>query len=326
MGLIWLPVVIAGCVALALCIVAALLRPMTAERRRLRVLANTRRLTMLPEYRRAVRSRTRAVVVTIVLLAVMFGGAIIVAARPTGLSTAATRYAAADPEDVMLCVGTPPTDRAANAVLTYFAGKLDSFGTQRIGLTSSNRRVVPLTRDYQYAKQTLLDYARPDTRRDGVAPFSAAVSYEDYSTKVDDLLALCLTGFPGFDQKAAQRRSLIYVGPDLPNDPTDVGPALFAADRVRQLATAGGVQVNAIVTGRDSDALAALARDTGGRSASADASVPVTLNDIRDHPPAARFTADGSDVGAAPESPDVPAVIALAAAVALAGWPMVQRR
>jgi hypothetical protein len=53
--------------------------------------------------------------------------------------------------------------------------------------------------------------------------------------------------------------------------------------------------------------------------------VAAALDDIRDHPPAARFSED-SDGGAAPESPDVPVLIALAAAMALAGWPMVQRR
>jgi hypothetical protein len=324
MGLTWILVVIAGCVALAVCIVAVLLRPMGAERRKLRPLANAARLTLLPEYARAVRARTVAAVVTIVLLVVMFAGSIVVAARPTGLPTRATQYGGGDPEDIMLCIGAPPSDPAVNAALSYFAGQVDAFGTQRIGLTSSNRRVIPLTRDYQYAKQTLSDYARPADQRADVAAFSAPVSYEDYSIDVDDLLTLCLTGFPNFDETSAQRRSVIYVGPDANRGPA-VGPTLFTADRLRDLAAAGGVQVNAVVTGRDSGALSSLARDTDGRALAAGPSVVAALDDIRDHPPAARFSED-SDGGAAPESPDVPVLIALAAAVALAGWPMVQRR
>jgi hypothetical protein len=321
-GLTWMLVVIAGCVALAGCIAAVLFRPMGAQRRQLRPLANTARLTLLPEYARAVRARTVAAVVTIVLLAVMFAGSMIVAARPTGLPTTATRFGGGDPEDVMLCIGAPPTDPAVAATLGYFAGHVDDFGTQRIGLTSSNRRVIPLTRDYQYAKQTLSDYARPANQRGDVAPFSAPVSYVDYAANLDDLLSLCLTGFPGFDQPAAQRRSLVYVGPDS-TPPGD--PALFTPDRLRGLAVAGAVQVNAVLTGRDSGTLSALAGDTGGRALSAGPSVTASLDDIRAHPPAARFSED-ADGDAAPESPDVPVLIALAAAVALAGWPMVQRR
>ncbi|KAA0102319.1 hypothetical protein CIW49_03130 [Mycolicibacterium sp. P1-18] len=322
MGLTWMLVVIAGCVALAGCIAAVLFRPMGAQRRQLRPLANTARLTLLPAYARAVRARTVAAVVTIVLLTVMLAGSVIVAARPTGLPTTATAFGGGDPEDVMLCVGAPPTDPAVAATLGYFAGQVDAFGTQRIGLTSANRRVIPLTRDYQYAKQTLSDYARPADQRGDAAPLSAAVTYVDYTANLDDLLTLCLTGFPGFEQPAAQRRSLIYVGPD--SAPAG-NPALFSPDRLRELAVTGAVQVNAVVTGQASGALSALAGDTGGRALSAGPSVAASLDDIRDHPPAAKFSGD-DDGDAAPESPDVPVVIALAAALALAGWPMVQRR
>ena len=118
MGLTWILVVIAGCVALAVCIVAVLLRPMGAERRKLRPLANAARLTLLPEYARAVRARTVAAVVTIVLLVVMFAGSIVVAARPTGLPTRATQYGGGAPEDIMLCIGAPPSDPAVNAALS----------------------------------------------------------------------------------------------------------------------------------------------------------------------------------------------------------------
>ncbi|MDT5193501.1 MAG: hypothetical protein QOH20_255, partial [Mycobacterium sp.] len=58
MDLTWWVVAIAGCVALAICIAAVVFRPMDAERRQLRPLANVDRLTTLPEYVRAARIRS----------------------------------------------------------------------------------------------------------------------------------------------------------------------------------------------------------------------------------------------------------------------------
>ena len=77
------------------------------------------------------------------------------------------------------------------ATLRYFAEQVKTFSTQRIGLTSPNRRVVPLTRDYQYAAAQFAGAG------DG---FVAPVSYVDYTEGAEDLLAMCLTGFPGFDK------------------------------------------------------------------------------------------------------------------------------
>jgi hypothetical protein len=318
-------VAIAGCITLALCIAAVLLPPVDAQHRRLRPLANAARLTRLPEYVRAKRTHTRTAVATIVLLVVMFAGAIVAAARPTGMPTSATQSSSAEPEDIMLCVGAPVTDPTAGAVLRYFADQVDHFGTQRIGLTSRNRRVVPLTRDYQYVKATFSDYARPADQGDGLPAFAPPTSYQDYAESVEDLLALCVTGFPDFNQKAMQRRSLIFIGPGQLRTAGDPRPALFTTDHVRDLALAAGVQVNILITGPDSAALDSLARDTAGQSFSADSSAAAHLAEIRDKPPAARFSdADGA-LRRSTESPDVPLLIALLAAAALAGWPLVQR-
>jgi hypothetical protein len=309
--LTWWVVAIAGCVALAFCIAAVLFRPMDAERRQLRPLANVGRLTTLPEYVRAARIRSSSMVIAMVLLVVVFAAAVIAAARPTGLPSAAGESGAGQPEDVMLCVDGPATDPAASATLRYFAEQVKTFSTQRIGLTSPNRRVVPLTRDYQYAAAQFAGAG------DG---FVAPVSYVDYTQGPEDLLAMCLTGFPGFDQPPEQRRSLIYVGPDA----ADRRPALFTADRVRELARTAGVQVNVVLTGSDNDTLTALAHDTGGRAFPADADVPAHLADIRANPPAATPTDDTTPLRPT-ESPDVPLVVALLAALILAAWPVVRR-
>lgn len=315
---------IAGCLALAVCIALVLLAPMTAERRRLRPIANAHRLTALPEYVRAMRARTRTAVITIALLVVMFACSIVVAARPTGLPTAARQSEDGAPEDVMLCIGGPLDEQAVGATLSYFADRVDDFRTERIGLTSPNRRVVPLTRDYQYAKSAFTTYARPDAQLDG--EFSPAVSYVDYAESVDDLLALCLTGFPSFDQQAPQRRSLIYVGPGGIRAPDDARPSLFTADAVKELVVAADVQVNALVTDSNSAALSTLAADTGGQSFAADAGIATHLDEIRDRPPAARPGGDDTARRASFESPDLFVAVALLAALALAAWPVVRRR
>ena len=322
MDLTWLPVAIVGCVALAGCIAAVLLRPMRAERRRLRPLANAHRLTRLPEYVRARRARTRAALITMALLAVAFGGSVLVASRPSGSYTSARPIDGADPEDVMVCVGSPITDPAAGAVLSYFADSTTQFGTERIGLTSANRRVVPLTRDYQYLKETFAGYAQPAERGGDFAP---AVTYADYDESVEDQIALCLTGFPQFDRSVPQRRSLIYVGPGELRTPDDQRPTLFTGAQVKELASTAAVQVDALVAGGDSTFLAELARDTGGRVLPADAATAAHVADIRAHPPASRSSAVEDADGSAPDTPDVPLLITLLAVAVLAAWPVVQR-
>ena len=319
MDLNWWIVVIIGCLALAGCIAIALLWPVGTEHRELRLLANTARLTRLPEYVRAERLRNLTTVVTITLLLVAVVAALIAAARPSGLPSSATRSDAGQPEDIMVCVAGPVTDPAAKAVLGYFADRVASFSTERIGLTSPNRRVVPMTRDYQYAAARFADYAGGDA-----AGFEPAVSYADYAESVEDVLAMCLSGFPSFDHKTAQRRSLIYVGPDLLRDPADPRPALFGASDVRELVDAAGVQVNAVLIGPAGDALPALARDTGGLSFSADSAAAAKVAEIRSHPPAPTATDDDSITKSA-ETPDIPVGVALLALVALALWPVVMR-
>jgi hypothetical protein len=316
--LIWWPVAIAGCLALAFCLAAAFLRPMNAGLRRLRPLANVGRLTELPEYVRAARRRRWSAIVTIALLGVMFVAAVVAAARPTGLPSATKPSAASEPEDVMLCIAQPTTDPAVAAALGYFARHVTTFETQRIGLTSSNRRVIPLTRDYQYAAAEMETYAASS------AGFVSPVSYVDYAERVEDLIALCLTGFPDFEHPSAQRRSLIYVGPDSLSTPGDSRPSLFTDYRVRDMAVAAGVQVNVLITGSDTGGLARLAHDTGGQAFPANDSVDAHVAQFRDRPAAS--TTDANALAKSTDSPDIPLLVAVLAAAVLAAWPVVNRR
>jgi hypothetical protein len=312
-------VVIAGCVALATVIAVAALWPVDAVHRQLRPLANTTRLTRLPEYRRAVRLRTVWLVVTVLLLVTGFVAAVLAAARPTGLPSAANAHLARPAEDIMVCAGAPASDPAVAAVLQYFAERTPGFGAQRIGLTSVNRRVIPLTRDYQFAAARFGAAARPGDE------LIANVSYTDYAGDVQDVLAMCLTGFPDFGESAGNPRSLIYVGPATLRRPGDPRPQLFTTDRIRELAETAEVQVNAIVSGPDNGSLDGLVRATGGSVFPADGSTAARVAEIRAHPPAATAAARGAATRTV-ETPDIPLVFALLAVTALLLWPRVVRR
>ncbi len=319
MDLIWWAVAIAGCLALAGCVGLGLLRRQPVDPDELEPLANTGRLTRLPEYVRAARRRTISAVVGIVLLAVAFAAAALVTARPTGLPSLARNTEVAAPEDIMVCVGSPATDPAVGTALRYFAERVGSFGTDRIGLTSANRRVIPLTRDYQYAAARFAEAAEPQGTQTLVAP----VSYVDYAAGVEDMLALCLTGFPSFEEPSEQRRSLIYVGPESLPGSGETSP-LFSSDRLRDLAMTAGVQVNAITSGSGDTGVADLARSTGGQWFSDAADVAGHLTEIRQHPPPAGPTGDTADVESA-ETPAIPVLFALLALTVLWWWPVVMK-
>jgi hypothetical protein len=322
--LTWWLVAIGGCVALAVCLVAVLVRPMKFGSRPPRALANLGRLTGLPEYRRAARLRTLTAVVTMALLVVIYTATVITGARPTGLPALGGQAQAAQPEDIMLCVGEPVGDPATSAMLQYFARQVNTFGTQRIGLTSPNRRVLPLTRDYQYAAAQFNRYGTSPDPQSDVGSWSPVLSYSDYAESVEDLLALCMTGFPSFDKHAAQRRSLIYLGPG--TLPGAGGAQLFTADTVRNLATTAGIQVNVLLTGSGNGALEALARQTGGRSFSGDSDVAGHLSEIRNHPPAPTDAVDEGATVVRSETPGIAVLSALVALAALSLWPVVIRR
>lgn len=307
MDVIWWAVPIAGCIALAACIAAALLPPRRAQPDEIRALANTSRLTGLPEYARAARRHTVTAVVSVVILLLSFVAVLFAAARPTGLPASSRDTATDQPEDIMVCVGGPADDPAVNATLRHFAEAARDFGTERIGLTSQNRRLIPLTRDYQYAAGRFAEYAQP---RQLVSP----VSYTDYTTNVEDVLAMCLTGFPDFDSDAQIRRSLIYAGPPVSDVPG--GQTLFTAQQVREMAARAGVQINTI--GEGEGLPAQLARETDGR-------VATNVDQIRSRPPDPR-AGDGQATVESAETPDLLLIVALAGVLALLAWPLVMRR
>ena len=325
MDLKWWPVAAIGSACFVAAVALAALLPMTAARRRLRPLANVVRLTRLPEYAKVARLRSLSTVVTLVVLTVMFGAAIWAAARPT---VASNDFDAAHPEDIMVCVGQPVTDAATVELLDYFTRQATtSPQTQRIGLTSVNRRLVPLTRDHQYAASRFGEYAGAHGARS--ASFAPPVPYTDYAESVNDLLALCIAGFPATEQRNAHRRSVIYVGPSDLRAAGERRAALFTDGSLRDLAERVGAQVNVVDTAPSpaSGSLTALTAQTGGRClVPGPTSVTAALDDIRAHSPPARL-ADGTVVTADfHDAPAVPLVIALVSAAVLSVALLVLRR
>lgn len=321
----WWPVALLGLACFVAVVALAALLSMTATRRKLRPLANVARLTRLPEYAKVARLRSLSTIVTLVVLTVMFGAATWAAARP---SVATNDFDAAHPEDIMLCVGQPVANASTAELLDYFARQTtNSTQAQRIGLTSANRRLVPLTRDHQYAAGRFGDYA--GAREAPSASFAPAVPYTDYATSVNDVLALCLSGFAPTEQRSTHRRSVIYLGPSDLRAAGEQRPALFTDGSVRALVERVGAQVNVIDTAASpaSAALVTLAKQTGGRYVGPGAkSVTAALNEIRAHAPPAR-RADGTVVTADfRDAPVAPLVIALLSAAVLSVALLVLRR
>jgi hypothetical protein len=231
----WWPVALAGLICLIACVALALIRPLDRADRGLRPLAHVDRLTSLPEYARIQRRESITAATTIALVVIVFVVATLTAARP---SASAREFDALHPEDVMLCLGAPAADGTTVQFLDHFARQTTTLDVQRIGLTTPTARVVPLTRDYQFAAQRLGDY-----------PAAKTVTYTNYTPTVTDTLALCLTGFG--TAPTTHRRSVIYLGPSTFGGEQ---PGLFSHQQVAELAAKAGAQVNAIVQVDVSDA------------------------------------------------------------------------
>jgi hypothetical protein len=326
MELSWWPVVVVGFGCLAGAVALAVMSGKDEQRRGLRPLANTTRLTLLPDYVRLARMRKLALAVTLVLLLVVFCAATLASARPTAWSWNSDDDV---PQDIMLCVGQPVTDPATAEFLSYFAAKAKTFGTQRIGLTSPTRRVVPLTRDYQYAAGQFGTYA--SAGRAKAAAFSPAVSYVDYAASVDDVLALCMTGFPSFEDKSNRGRSVIYLGPGSIRAPGETRPALFVSQRVTDMAAKAGVQINAITTsprGREAG-LRSVTEATGGQLFfydAGDSTLSDDLDTIGERSPAAALPGGATVLGWRSDSAALPLAVGVIASALLCVFLAVLRR
>ncbi|WP_348730935.1 hypothetical protein [uncultured Mycolicibacterium sp.] len=262
MALMWWPVAILGALCLLGTVALAVLIPTRRSPGDGLALANTSRLSRLPEYRAVLAARTRSTAIMLAVLLALFGATVVASARPSTNQDTDSR------EDIMLCVAEPATSEATGRFLSYFARQAGSYSVTRIGLTSPNRRVVPLTRDYQFAAERFGDYAQISQNPSApppAQPLTAPVEYTDYAPTVADVLALCLNGFPGFPAASETDRSVLYLGPGELRATGDDRPSLFTDVQVADMARDAGVRIDALATaGRPTNALAAAAERTGG--------------------------------------------------------------
>lgn len=354
MDLKWWPITAGGVLVLVVVVLVAMIIPLPTVARILRPLAHVSRLTELPEYARVARARFLALVITAVLLVTLFLAAIVTAGRPVGSSSATRNFEALHPEDIMICVGEPVTDAATAGLLNYFTQQMKTFQTQRIGLTSPTLRVVPLTRNYDWASQQFTDYANLSAlQRDidagkklgagevsqlsnGITSFSRSINYTDYVRSVEDILALCMTGFPGFEDKSGHRRSLIYMGYSKIRSDDDQRRSLYSTQTVKDMAARAGIQINAIVRSdvlsgpkQSSDSLSSIVASTGGRfglynpagtgadPGSTDATLTGLLDRIRDAPPDVVLPSGMMITRRSWDYPVLPVSISLVAAILL---------
>lgn len=285
----WWPVLAVAMLAVVAVITAAILLPLPAVNRVLRPLANVGRLTALPLYRKIATARWWALVATTALLVALFGAAAVTTARPVGFNSATRHFESLHPLDTMVCVGQPVTDASTGGLLHYFGDQINGYDNQRIGLTSPTLRVVPLTRDYEYAETVFTRFAGLAAQRralegsdkitgtqagelnNAVADFSRPIDYTDYAPSLEDILARCITGFPQFEGKTTHRRALIYLGYTNIRSAAEKRPSLFSTQQVMNMAADAGVQVNAIArTDLPADpgsqeSLKAITTSTGGQ-------------------------------------------------------------
>jgi hypothetical protein len=359
----WWPVILLGLATLVAAAAVAWTVPLATDRQHVRPLANLKRLTALPEYVRAYRAYVVSLAAALVLLVLTFVAALVASARPTGLPASVQAFDAAHPQDTMLCLGQDVTDPTSAEFLTHYAQQAQSFEDQRLGLTSQTLRVIPLTRDHTYVTdrlQGLARLARIQHDLDGDTPvsdadraeltaraaeFSRPLDYTDYARSVEDVLALCLSGFPEKGNAAGQRRQLVYLGYSSLRDPADARPSLYTAEAVRRLAEDADVQINVIARAdvvqsrpEGNDALRSLAESTGGQfqlynpseAALAEPGIdPVLqqhLDGIGDNPPAVELPDGRVITSASWDTPQPALVVAVLAAVLLSLTLVVLRR
>jgi hypothetical protein len=350
----WWAIAVAGLLCVAVGAATAWLLPVERVARRLRPLAHVDRLTRLPEFARVHRIYVISMAITAGLLILAFTAAVVAAARPITLAAADDGYDAAHPRDIMLCVGQPVTDPTTADFLNYYAAHAKSLTNEQLGITSPDRRVMPLTRDNAYAEGRLRYFAGLaqiqqdiDTHKDvsteqrlelaaGIESFASSVTYVDYAQSLEDALALCIAGFPNFDNATSRRRQLVYLGYSRFRGSDEKRPALFDRGQIEAMAQRGGIQLNAVsradvaeTSPEGNDMLRALTEATGGRFAlynpagtagsdgGASQVLTANLDKITDNAPAAPVAGSNAISARYFDSPQVALAIAVVAAAVL---------
>ena len=180
-----------------------------------RPLANSWRLTRLPEYRALIHRQQWIARGVLAIIIVALFTTIVLAGRPATMTID-------EPEmknrDIMLCLDVSGSMHETNAKLTkIYADMAKDFDGERIGLTifdSSPVMVFPLTNDYDFARTQLENVSKAFTGDEGgtidFSFFDGAFEGEG-SSLIGDGLAGCVNRF---DQLGTKRSRSIIFGTD----------------------------------------------------------------------------------------------------------------
>jgi Mg-chelatase subunit ChlD len=259
------PLLLAAGLFAALAIVLALQAGAARRSRpRLAPMANTEILTILPEYRRALRRfRIRMASLTGAAL-LLVGASLLGAARPVATTTERPETRS---RDIMLCLDVSGSMAAHDAQLVRtFRDLVTSFGGERVGLVifnSSAASVFPLTDDYDFINDELDNAERALSGADTADSFFAGTFNGWGTSLIGDGLATCITSFDRADTVRA--RSVI-----LATDNEVAGRQLVTVAQAGDLARAKGVRIyglNPEANGPTAEAvqLRQIAVDSGGQ-------------------------------------------------------------
>lgn len=271
----WMPLVLAGVVAITLAIVILRRRSSRGDKDIVSA-AHTERMLKLPEYRSAYRRAMLKLGGMGLLVLIALGAFSIVAARPITTDVADTDRVN---RDIVLCLDVSGSMTSADAgIVGRFIELVQQFHGERIGLVvwdSSAAQVFPLNDDYEYVEEKLKsiqDDVSSDVGDigdvfggdpDGDPPYDAGTYLRDGSSLIGDGLASCVLRF---DHPELDRSRTIILATDnqLAGEPIvtlDEATSYALEQKVRVYGIAPGGLLSG---GPELDELASETQRTGG--------------------------------------------------------------
>lgn len=229
--------------------------------------AHSARMTTLPTFRRAIRTRMLTTTALIAVTAIAGLSALAGIARPSWIETI-------NPEkktrDVMLCLDVSGSMLGYDAdLLGAYQDIVNRFDGERIGLTVFNATAIaafPLTDDYDMV-QTYLKDAEEGFRSWGTAgtdySWATAPPNVQGSSLIGDGLVSCVDNFDRQDEKRS--RSIVFA-----TDNQLAGQPLFQLDEATDIAVDSKVRVYSlspptIITMTETKELKSVSDRTGGK-------------------------------------------------------------
>lgn len=174
--------------------------------KKVKLVANTKYIRELPEYKSALRKYKLTLLSLALLFLISLVSFSIVAARPISVSVAKPVY---DNRDIMLCLDrSGSTNAYYKEMLEYFSNLLDEFKGQRVGMTifdGTYLTISPLSDDYESLSELLIDF------KENGSDYGSAL-YNLQTTGSSSEIGLGLVGcVDGFDRLGDEERSRAII-------------------------------------------------------------------------------------------------------------------